>query len=295
MVLKDFDLNRDGTVPPNTTMDWMYGRRGDIFTVNGELNPALSIQRGGLIRLRILNATNAGFYRLKLESHPFYLIGTDGGAIPEPLERDEVFLAPGQRVDLLVRGARDGGSFRLFATPDAGAWMGMGSVGMGMTPVQPGDTRIAAQVFYQGNAERVWSLPDHLVDIPGLPAPVGPSRSFALSQNGMMGRRIAFLINGKSFNPDRIDTVVRLNDVEDWEIINASMMAHPFHLHTNPFQVLDSAGEPERAWRDVVLVEAGDRVRIRVRFSDFPGKAVYHCHIPEHEDLGMMGVIEMQT
>uniref|UniRef100_UPI0025E9BB57 multicopper oxidase domain-containing protein n=1 Tax=Oceanithermus sp. TaxID=2268145 RepID=UPI0025E9BB57 len=84
--------------------------------------------------------------------------------------------------------------------------------------------------------------------------------------------------------------------VEEWEIVNAGVLDHPFHLHTNPFQVISRAGRPEplRAWKDTVLVPAGSIVRLRVGFEDFPGKAVYHCHILEHEDLGMMGIVRFE-
>jgi FtsP/CotA-like multicopper oxidase with cupredoxin domain len=87
--------------------------------------------------------------------------------------------------------------------------------------------------------------------------------------------------------------------VEDWEIANTGMMMsmdHPFHLHTNSFQVVSRNGklEPYRAWKDTVLVPAGEVVRIRIPFKNFPGKTVYHCHIADHGDRGMMGVIEMQ-
>ena len=102
-----------------------------------------------------------------------------------------------------------------------------------------------------------------------------------------------FTINGRRFDPNRVDTRVRLNSTEDWELVNTSMMDHPFHIHTNPFQLLGNDGAIERAWRDVVLVPAGRSVRIRLRFSDYPGKALYHCHILDHEDLGMMGTVEV--
>ena len=71
-------------------------------------------------------------------------------------------------------------------------------------------------------------------------------------------------------------------------------MDHPMHLHTNAFQVISPDGTPERAWRDIVQVKAGQQARFRVRFDDFAGKTVQHCHILDHEDLGMMGVLEIQ-
>jgi len=101
-----------------------------------------------------------------------------------------------------------------------------------------------------------------------------------------------FLINGREFDHHRIDTRVQLGTTEDWEIVNLGDMDHPFHVHTNSFQILDSAGHPLPAWKDVVLVPARSRRRIRTLFEDFTGLAVYHCHILDHEDLGMMGTLE---
>ncbi len=72
-------------------------------------------------------------------------------------------------------------------------------------------------------------------------------------------------------------------------------MDHPMHLHTNPFQIVGRGGVPEAAWRDIVLVKAGGQARFRVRFDDFAGKTVQHCHILDHEDLGMMATVGMRA
>ena len=107
----------------------------------------------------------------------------------------------------------------------------------------------------------------------------------------MMGH--GFSINGQTFDATRIDSSVFLDTVEDWEYVNTSGMDHPMHLHTNPFQVLDSEGLPERAWRDMVNVPARGRARVRVSFKDFIGITVQHCHILTHEDAGMMATVRM--
>jgi FtsP/CotA-like multicopper oxidase with cupredoxin domain len=111
----------------------------------------------------------------------------------------------------------------------------------------------------------------------------------------MGGMGMGFQINGQSFEPDRINTRVRLDSTEDWLIVNDDVMDHPFHLHINPFQVISRAGRPEsqRRWKDTVLVKAGEEVRIRVTFRDFTGRTVYHCHNLDHEDLGLMGVLQI--
>ena len=110
---------------------------------------------------------------------------------------------------------------------------------------------------------------------------------------GMMGGGMGFGINGRTFDPSRVDTRVRLGDVEDWEFVNPMAMDHPMHIHTNAFQIVQPDGSAQPAWQDVVLVRAGERVRVRMAFQDFIGKLMYHCHILDHEDLGMMGVLEI--
>jgi FtsP/CotA-like multicopper oxidase with cupredoxin domain len=111
---------------------------------------------------------------------------------------------------------------------------------------------------------------------------------------GGMGAEM-FTIDGKAFDPDRTDITTRLRRVEEWTVRNTSPMDHPFHLHVWPFQVVarSDGGPVGPAWKDTFNVPAGGWVRARVRFDDFDGRTVYHCHILDHEDLGMMGVIEV--
>jgi len=103
-------------------------------------------------------------------------------------------------------------------------------------------------------------------------------------------------INGKLMDMGRIDEVVRLGDIEIWEVRNPGGQAHPFHIHLVQFQILDRNGQPpagaELGWKDTVLVPAGDTVRIIMPFDRYADPEVpymYHCHIMEHEDAGMMG------
>jgi FtsP/CotA-like multicopper oxidase with cupredoxin domain len=143
-------------------------------------------------------------------------------------------------------------------------------------------------------------LPSRLVPVEPLPnATQVRQLVFSHSMMGMDGD--AFTINGSSFDPERTDTVVKVGTVEEWEIVNGGGMMmdfdHPFHIHTNQFQVVseDDRSPRFRAWRDIANVPMGGSVRIRIPFRDFPGRTVYHCHILDHEDLGMMAVIEMRT
>ena len=103
-------------------------------------------------------------------------------------------------------------------------------------------------------------------------------------------------INGKVMDMDRIDISAALGTTEIWEIENLVGMDHPFHLHGFQFQVIERNGIPEpfRQWKDTINVPKHESVRFVVRFSDYPGKWMFHCHILAHEEHGMMGILAVQ-
>ena len=264
LVLKDLAL-QGGRPAPHTPMDWMNGKEGDLVLVNGALRPTLVAQKATL-RLRLLNASNARYYRLALQDHPLYLIAADGGFLEEPLEVSELLLAPGERAEVLVR-LRKEGRFLLQALPyDRGA---MGMMDMG------------------GMAH---AMPQALSPFPTPPAPVATRRPVPTAD--MMAAR--FFINGQVFDHRRVDLKGQAQTVEVWEVENQGDMDHPFHLHVHPFQVLSVGGRPfpYRAWKDVVNLKAGEVARLLVPLRE-KGRTVFHCHIVEHEDRGMMGVLEV--
>lgn len=289
LVLQDFALGTTGVPLDPNPMERRTGREGSLITVNGQVNPQFPLERDGWLRLRIANASSSRFYRLRMEEHPFHLIAVDGGGLPAPEEREEILLTPGERVEVMLRGSRPEGSYRLWSLPydreASGMMRGPISQALGL-----------ATFTYLGQAERTWDLPSQLVGVDPL-REASIRRSFYLGQGmgtGMvMGATMNFTINGLSFNPDRTDTRASLDSVEEWESINTTTMDHPMHIHTNPFQVVGSDALPIRAWKDVALVPAYSRLRIRTAFRDFTGRTMYHCHILDHEDLGMMGIAEI--
>jgi FtsP/CotA-like multicopper oxidase with cupredoxin domain len=296
LVLQDFDLDRQGQPQAPMPMFRKWGRQGNLVTVNGERQPNLTIPQSGLLRLRLLNASPSRIYRLRLDNHPWYLIGLDGGTLPEPVELEEdLILAPGERADILVPGTREPNVYALLSVPyDRGIadmMAGMGRhhqrrAGMDDTPIA------IAQLRYGETTTEV-PLPQTLIPTEALPEPIR-RRDFVLDHGIDHGH--SFLINGRGFDHHRVDAEVQLGTVEDWRIINQAGMDHPFHVHTNAFQVLNYNGQPAplRVWKDVVNVKAYETVDLRIAFTDFPGKTVYHCHILDHEDQGMMGILEIQ-
>ena len=279
LMLKDYGIRSDGSVGP-----------GPLLTVNGQVNPQIPLQQDGMLRLRILNASADLYFRVHLEEHPFYLIATDGGGIPEPIAVDELLVAPAQRYEVLVRGDRPPGSYRFLYSPYASVISDMNGM-PGMGDASPAPDVVLATVIYSGRAPQRLELPTGMVRVDPLPE-TNIFRSFEFRTRELPGGFV-FQINGRDFDHGRVDTSVLLNTVEDWEIVNADLMDHPVHLHTNSFQILNDDGTPERAWRDIMNVRGGMNRRFRVQFLDFVGRMPYHCHRVYHGDLGMMAVLEI--
>ncbi|TKB82558.1 MAG: multicopper oxidase family protein, partial [Mesorhizobium sp.] len=151
-------------------------------------------------------------------------------------------------------------------------------------------------------AEAFPPLPEKLRPIAQLGTPA-VSRRFVFTETMTMSAtdmQMGFLINGAAFDMGRIDVVSKTGQVELWEIVNKADMDHPFHVHGTQFQVVEHerGGQVSKpaylAWKDTVNVARGETVRLLLR-QDRPGRRMYHCHILEHEQLGMMGVIDVQA
>ncbi|WP_038055641.1 multicopper oxidase family protein [Thermus amyloliquefaciens] len=294
LVLKDLQLV-GGRPAPHGPMDWINGKEGNLLLVNGASRPTLRAGKATL-RLRLLNASNARYYRLQLEGHPLYLIASDGGFLEEPYELSELLLAPGERAEVLVRFQKEG-VFRLLALPyDRGAHMMGGMEHMGHGGMPMGTSQSSPQTLLTLVAPprpKPLPLPKALAKPSALnPSQARVTRRLTFTEDMMAGK---FFINGQTFDHLRVDFQGRAGELEVWEVDNQGDMDHPFHLHTHPFQVLTVNGKPfpYRALKDVVNLKAKEVVRLLVPLKDLPGKTVFHCHIVEHEDRGMMGVLEV--
>lgn len=291
LVLQDFSIDNAGRPFEPNLMERMQGREGPLVTVSGQENPEFLVQQDGWLRLRILNASSSRFYRLRLEEHPLYVIAVDSGFLNAPDVRDEVLLSPGERVEVMVKGERPPGEYRLLSLP-----YNRGGIGMMGSTQQRGAFSLA-RVRYDGRVESPWDLPSRLATVVRLPEP-SVRRVFQLGQGmgmgmGMMGGGMTFTINGRVFDERRVDVRAAFGTVEQWEFLNPTGMDHPMHIHTNPFQVLDSTGTPVPAWKDTVLVRSRSRLAVRTAFREHSGLRMFHCHILDHEDLGMMGTIDV--
>jgi bilirubin oxidase len=292
LVISDLRLAADGTIPANTAMDWQNGREGNYVLVNGQYRPMLTINPGQSQRWRILNATNARYLRLALTGHTLTLIGTDGGLLRSPVPGlDEILLAPAERVEVIVTASLSSGATAVLRSLP----YDRGSMGM----METSSTTFPLLTLTNTSASTAAvALPSALSPISDLGVHTSSKRLVFSSGMGMGGGMMSFLIDGKSFDPARIDLTSRVNEVEQWTIENRSSMDHPFHLHGTQVQVVSrtrggvTVAEPFLAWRDTVNVAALETVVLKVVQRQL-GRRMYHCHILEHEDQGMMGVLEV--
>lgn len=300
LILQDFEPRIQDDAEALSPLAKRWGREGSLLMANGQQNPVVNLPQNGLLRLRLINASASRIYRLHLQEHPWYLMATDRGAIAAPTEIETLPLSPGERAELLIPGRREPGDYEILSLPyDRGITEmaeAMGDAVKQMPGVVLPERAVVATLRYtSSNHSEPLPLPKQLIPVESLPEPE-VTREFVLNHGiDHSAGSTGFIINGQSFVMDQVNTEVRLGQVEDWQIINKASMDHPFHLHTNRFQVMSRNGRPERfpTWKDTIAVGGYESVTIRVRFEDFTGRTVYHCHILDHEDQGMMGILEI--
>lgn len=277
LVLQDRRFDASGRmVYDPSMMDIMHGFAGNRMLVNGQAGAAAVVPQG-IVRLRLLNGSNARIYTLFLsDARPMHLVATDGGFLPAPVALDTLRLAPGERAEVLVD----------FSSGDAPVLMSDPGQAYGVLQFAT-DSTLAA---------RITRLPEQLDGaIEDLSAAAVATRQFSLDMGmgGMMMGGGGFAINGQPYDMRRIDFKVALGSVERWQI-RSTMVAHPFHVHGVRFRVVSENGGPPRpentGWKDTVLVPG--EAEILAQFDQPASREtpfMFHCHILEHEDAGMMG------
>ncbi len=277
-----------GSVAGVSGMEQMMGRTGEILLANGAHSPALPAPAGSQQRLLLINACTSRYLDLRLGGLDAQVRGIDSGR-RSPLTADRLVLAPGNRADLVITTPAE-------TTDLVVAAYDRGQAGMGM--MRGGSLTSPEDIVLSLVPDASAAVPTVAEAEPGThrdlrQSQVDATRTLTMSM-GMGGGGMRFLIDGREFDPDRVDQAVTLGTIEDWTIVNTSPMDHPFHLHVWPMQVLQVGGDEvtDPDVRDVVDVPAGTSVTVRIVFDRFPGRTVYHCHILDHEDLGMMGTIE---
>lgn len=257
------------------------GREGDILLINGKENPAFDMHAGQTERWRFINASSAKYFYLSLGGRSFKIIATDGGLLEMPREATEILLTPGERVDIIAGPFNQGETVAIESLPYNR-----------MTTIKSKQAQYASVKVGQSKPSLA-IIPQRLRRIEPLApqnAPVTRKVKFSVGPSWKHG--IDFLVNN---NVHTNDKPVTIGELQVWEISNTSLMDHPFHLHGFFFQVLEENGKAPawKAWKDTINLKPRSRVKIAWMPDNRPGKWMYHCHILEHHEAGMMAHFEV--
>ncbi len=299
---RSFDSDNQLIYGNRGMMDRMVGFLGNQILINGIADFNLSVSTHPY-RLRLLNGSNSRIYKLAWDDNtPLTVIATDGGLLERPVQRDYITLAPAQRVELWVDFSQD-------------------EVGRGKNLINLPFDAIGGEFSYpllRVNVEQLvktsTSLPDHLSTIAWQKKAEAVNRRSPRGFQLALGQGMAWTLNGRTFEMEAVasDEIVRLGDLEIWEFENRGgsgmgmmggmTLPHPIHVHSLQYQIIEREISPsnrgawaslrdgfvDEGWHDTVLVMPGERVKILLKFEDYTGLYLYHCHNLEHEDMGMM-------
>lgn len=284
LILQDKRFDADGrAIYDPGMMEIMHGHVGDAVLANGQFAPVAQVP-AGLVRLRLINAATSAEHRIAFPGGA-QLIGVDQGLLPAPVAVADIVLAPGERAEIVVEVAPGAEVAPMIQANSVGGGMGGTSTPHPLIHLRADDRRGAGR------------LRDRLAPDPEpLPEPVA-ARTFTLQENmgpvqmvrhaSGLGARMT--INDAAYDPDRIDFTPRRGTVERW-VLETDGMAHPFHAHGVKMRVLGPTRPEEAGWKDVVTVAGRREVLALIEGEtrrDVP--FMFHCHILEHEDAGMMG------
>lgn len=255
------------------------GQMGETLLINGTLNPSLTVKREQ-VRLRLLNGSNKRNYTFKLSNNQsFHQIASDGGLLNEPIEMAELKLTPSERAEIIVDFSKIKENENVQLMNDDG------------TVLLPFHVEGKKKEAINKKIEAL-----NPVTISDEEMNMNVSKEVVLSGHG---HHVS--INGKKFDPNRIDLTQKEGETEVWEIYNKpdmmGGMIHPFHIHGTQFKVISINGETPpkqlQGYKDTIELNPGDKAKIAVKFEE-PGIYMYHCHILEHEENGMMGQIKVE-
>jgi FtsP/CotA-like multicopper oxidase with cupredoxin domain len=290
IVDRSFDRHNQLTDPFTERRPPGDGINARCVLVNGAHLPhhRVSAQR---YRLRILNASQFRPYNLYLSNGtPITQIGTDSGLMPKPLYRRDVFIGPGERVEMVVDFAPNAGEqVELRSGPRYGVRHPLGA-----------HPYVGALMQFRVDSQRLpdrTRVPRKLRPLPAWTKHVShtPKRTWEVSIGGAF--KTTWLINGRTFNPARADAHPKLDTTETWEIVNRTDVAHVMHMHHTDWYLLARNKRRPPPWEDCLketfFIYPRERILVAGHFADYTGKFVIHCHMLDHEDHGLMAQFEV--
>ncbi len=285
LVLDDVKVSADGKLSTDTdNLDVMLGRQGNVLLVNGRKLPTLEVAAGSRERWRFVNSANGRYFNLSLPGAELLVIGWDGGLLPEPYKTQLLLIAPGERYEVLVT---------FPASPGGKLTLQTSHYDRGHNVADPGiKPLMAVAVGSAGPAPA--ALPTTFRDLPALPVSASTVVRKLVLKELETSTGVVFSINDEVW-PFTTPMMAKQGEIEIWEVKNEAEMDHPFHLHGMFFEVLDINGvaQTRRGWKDTVNVPMAKgavpgTMRFAVRYEAL-GMWMFHCHILEHAERGMMG------
>jgi len=288
LVLSDMNLNPDGSLIPGDDagdLGTLFGREGNTLLVNGKVNPTLTVTSGSRQRWRMLNAAKSRYFQVGVAGQSFTRIGGDNGFIAAPEPLDTVVITPAQRADVV---------FDVALAPN-------GQVPVQWIPYDRGygsvEFRDPATIFTLATDANAPIAPPPFPavsrDIEPIDVSSATQQYLALTENDQDGN-VVLGINGVP-GSEAQPLLAKVGETQVWTVQNTIDWAHPFHIHGFFFQVLDTNGEPPAVaeWRDTADVPVYGTTRLAVTFDDRVGMWMFHCHILDHAEAGMMGMLHL--
>ena len=273
------------------------GEGNQLISINGQINPTVAIRPGERQFWRIGHIGATIFIKFHIEGMPLYVLATDGHPLSSPRKVSEFFIGPGERIDAVAIGPEPGEYAMRTISFQNEAWRKP-------EPVQQLASIVSTGPRSSGRDGEIEILRSHPDDThPWIDevrsAPIARRRTLQYSKTP---DRHAFMIDGQVFDDDRVDQTVKLGHTEEWTVINTDQQYHSFHIHQTAFLVTEINGlvQHQESLRDTFSVPPGtetepSRLKVVIPFTDpvITGRFVYHCHAVDHEDKGMMGIIEV--
>jgi FtsP/CotA-like multicopper oxidase with cupredoxin domain len=272
------------------------GDENEVISINGQIDPEIAIRPNEMQFWRIGHIGATLFIKFRIEGMALYVLATDGHPLSQPRKVSELLLGPGQRIDAIAIGPQTG-EYALRTIPFQNeAWRKPDPAQQLATIVSEGSPANGADVESEVLRQRVTGARwfDEV-----RATPIARRRRLEYSRTP---DRHVFMIDGRVMDEHRVDQTVRLGDTEEWTVVNTDEQYHSFHIHQTAFRVTEVNGviQDEDSLRDTVsLPPATERrpseVKVVIPFTDpvIVGRFVYHCHAVDHEDKGMMGIVEV--
>ncbi|MCK6590494.1 MAG: multicopper oxidase family protein [Polyangiaceae bacterium] len=288
LVLSDIGINDDGSlVDPKSggELGALFGSEGNFLLVNGRWLPTLKVRSGITQRWRLVNAARNRYFQLALPGAKFTRIGNDAGLLEKPVEESKLLLTPGQRADVLVTPSAEQGTLQFLM------WL---PFDRGPTSTDHRPEQLVMRLHLTQDPPGQPTAATFAREIKPIDITQATQVNVGLTQMKDQDGNIVLGINGQTY-ANLPPFPAKIGETQVWSIGNQMDWSHPFHLHGFFFQVLDENGAPEQplAWNDTIDVPFHSTRKIAVRFDERPGMWMFHCHILDHADAGMMGMIHL--